>query len=396
MSLERPPERATQSSKARERIQKRKLRTQEVAQVGASRRTSSSQLAPKGALRLPKVDMKFIRPIVFGVVALVFMGVLIFVVGLFTDTPTQTPQNAIWIGSDWTYKQHSDEELATLVSRLREMKIGTVYARVSELNFDGTWTGIPSQRNRFDEVESDVKAFVAQFKAAYPEADIYGSVHFRVDIGPDGYRLNKDAYRITVADFSRQMVQNLGFDGVMLVVEPVIGNNNTDFLDLVRRVRSSIGEDVLLAVAVPPDWSPEGVDIPKPIELPSGTAWDSDYKKRVALLQVDQMVIQAYNSYLKTPLDYQEWMAYQVETYANTIAELNIDTQILIGLPAYRDFLPAHDARIENIETGANGVKVGLARAGDNSAFISGVALYALWDMTDVEWELFKAQWVTP
>ncbi|HRF98862.1 MAG TPA: hypothetical protein PLZ51_26815, partial [Aggregatilineales bacterium] len=150
MSLERPPERATQSSKARERIQKRKLRTQEVAQVGASRRTSSSQLAPKGALRLPKVDMKFIRPIVFGVVALVFMGVLIFVVGLFTDTPTQTPQNAIWIGSDWTYKQHSDEELATLVSRLREMKIGTIYARVSELNFDGTWTGIPSQRNRFD------------------------------------------------------------------------------------------------------------------------------------------------------------------------------------------------------------------------------------------------------
>lgn len=396
MSLERPPERATHTSKARERIQKRKTRTQQVTAVSSSRRPRSSQLAPKGALRLPKLDMKFIRPMLFGVAAFIFMGALIVVVGLFSGTETVIPQNAIWIGSDWTYRQHSNDEMNGLVNRLREAKIGTVYARVSELNFDGTWTGIPSQRNRFDEVESDVKNFVTQFKAAYPEATLYGSVHFRVDIGPDGYRLNKEAYRITVADFSRQVVDNLGFDGVMLVVEPVVGNNNTDFLDLVRRVRSAMGEDVLLAVAIPPDWSPEGVDIPKPTELPAGTAWDADYKKRVALLRVDQMVILAYNSYLKTPPDYQNWMAYQVETYATIIQELGIDTQILVGLPAYQTTLPAHDARVENVETGANGVKMGLARAGDSSSVISGVALYALWDMTDIEWELYKQHWLTP
>lgn len=396
MSLERPPERATHTSKARERIQKRKTQTQQVSAVSSSRRPRNSQLAPKGALRLPKVDMKYIRPLLFGVAALLFMVILIVVVGLFSGTETVTPQNAIWIGSDWTYRQHSDDEMNGLVNRLRDAKIGTVYARVSELNFDGTWTGIPSQRNRFDEVESDVKSFVTQFKAAYPEATLYGSVHFRVDIGPDGYRLNKEAYRVTVADFSRQVVDNLGFDGVMLVVEPVIGNNNTDFLDLVRRVRSAIGEDVLLALAVPPDWSPEDADIPKPIELPAGTAWDTDYKKRVALLRADQLVVLAYNSYLRTPPDYQNWMAYQVETYATVIQELGIDTQILIGLPAYQTTLPAHDARVENIETGANGVKMGLARAGDSAGVISGVALYALWDMTEIEWELYKQHWLTP
>ncbi|MCU0481004.1 MAG: hypothetical protein MUE54_07305 [Anaerolineae bacterium] len=396
MSLERPPERATHTSKARERIQKRKTRTQQVTAVSPSRRPRNAQLAPKGALRLPKVDMKYIRPLLFGVAAFLFMGMLIVVVGLFSGTETVTPQNAIWIGSDWTYRQHSDDEMNGLVNRLRDAKIGTVYARVSELNFDGTWTGIPSQRNRFDEVESDVKNFVTQFKAAYPEATLYGSVHFRVDIGPDGYRLNKEAYRVTVADFSRQVVDNLGFDGVMLVVEPVVGNNNTDFLDLVRRVRSAIGEDVLLALAVPPDWSPEDADIPKPFELPTGTAWDTDYKKRVALLRADQLVVLAYNSYLKTASDYQNWMAYQVQTYATVIQELGIDTQILVGLPAYQTALPAHDARVENIETGANGVKMGLARAGDAASVISGVALYALWDMTDIEWELYKQHWLTP
>lgn len=396
MSLERPPERATHTSKARERIQKRKTRTQQTATVSSARRPRNAQLAPKGALRLPKIEMKYIRPILFGVGALIFMGILIVVVGLFSGTEAVTPQNAIWIGSDWTYRQHTDDEMNSLVSRLREMQIGTVYARVSELNFDGTWTGIPSQRNRFDEVESDVKAFVAQFKAAYPEATLYGSVHFRVDIGPDGYRLNKEAYRITVADFSRQVVENLGFDGVMLVVEPVIGNNNTDFLDLVRRVRSALGEDNLLALAIPPDWSPEGVDIPKPSDLPSGTAWDEDYKKRVALLRVDQLVVLTYNSYLKTPEDYQSWMAYQVETYAAVIQGLDINTQVLIGLPAYHTALTAHDDRVENIETGVNGIKIGLARAGDSASAISGVALYALWDMTDIEWELYKRFWITP
>jgi hypothetical protein len=395
MSLERPPERATQSSKARERIQKRKQRTQEVAQVGVSRRTSTSQVAPKGAMRLPTVDMKYVRPLGFVVAALIFMVILITVVGLFTGAPTVTPQNALWVGSDWTYTQHTDDEIATLVTRLREAKIGTIYARVSELNFDGTWTGIPSQRNRFDEVESDVRAFVAQFKAAYPEADLYGAVHFRVDIGPDGYRLDKEAYRITVAEFSRLVVQNLGFDGVMLVVEPVVSNNSTDFLDLVRRVRSSIGEDVLLAVAIPPDWSPAGADIPIPSELPVGMAWDEDYKKRLALLRPDQIVIQAYNSFLRTPQEYEQWMAYQVQTYATVIQSLNTNIDVLIGLPAYETILPAHDARVENIQTATNGVKIGLARAGDASVAITGVALYALWDMTDVEWELFRVHWLT-
>ncbi|MCL4255753.1 MAG: hypothetical protein KJ043_18495, partial [Anaerolineae bacterium] len=222
----------------------------------------------------------------------------------------------------------------------------------------------------------------------------YGSVHFRVDIGPDGYRLNKEAYRITVADFCRQVVQNLGFDGVMLVVEPVVTNNNTDFLDLIRRVRSAIGEDVALAIAIPPDWTPDGVDIPASPDLQAGTAWDSDYKKRVALQRPDQIVVLTYNSFLNTPQEYQEWMAYQVETYARTIAELDIDTQVLIGLPAYQPFLPAHDDRVENIESGANGVKIGLARAGDFASNISGVALYALWDMTELDWEMYRRFWL--
>lgn len=395
MSLERPPERATHKSKARERIEKRKTRTQQMPTVGgSSRRPRNAQLAPKGAFKMPELDMKFIRPIIFGGGALLFMAMLIVVVGLFTGSEAPRPQNAIWIGTDWTYNQYDTDQLNGLTTRLREMKIGTVYARVSELNFDGTWTGISTQRNRFDEVESDVKAFVTQFKQAYPEATLYGSVHFRVDIGPDGYRLNKDAYRITVADFCRQVVQNLGFDGVMLVVEPVITNNNTDFLDLIRRVRSAIGEDVALAIAIPPDWTPEGVDIPTSPDLQAGTAWDTDYKKRVALQRPDQIVVLTYNSFLNTPQEYQEWMAYQVETYARTIAELNVDTQILIGLPAYQPFLPAHDERVENIESGANGVKIGLARAGDFASNISGVALYALWDMTELDWEMYRRFWL--
>lgn len=396
MSLERPSQRATHKSKARERIEKRKTRTQQMAQVGgASRRSRSAQLAPKGAFTLPKIDMKYIRPIVFGAGALAFMAMLIFVVGLFTGSEPAKLQNALWIGTDWTYNQYDTDQLNALVTRLRQMQIGIVYARVSELNFDGTWTGIANQRNRFDEVESDVRTFVTQFKQAYPEATLYGSVHFRVDIGPDGYRLNKEAYRITVAEFSRQVVQNLGFDGVMLVVEPVITNNNTDFLDLARRVRSAIGENSKLALAIPPDWTPTGVDIPVSSELQAGTAWDSDYKKRVALLRPNQIVVLAYNSFLNNPQDYQQWMAYQVETYVRVFTELNIQTQLLIGLPAYQVALPAHDPRVENIESGAGGVKIGLARVGDSARLISGVALYALWDMTEVEWELYKRYWLT-
>lgn len=395
MSVERPPQRATHKSKARERIAKRKTRTQQMAQLNIARRTRNAQLAPKGAFQMPQLDVKFIRPILVGIGGLLFMVMLIALVGLFTGKEAPKPQNAIWIGTDWTYRQHAPEQLDALVTRLRQMQIGTVYARVSELNFDGTWTGIATGRNRFDEVESDVKTFVTQFKQAYPEATLYGSVHFRINIGPDEYRLNKEAYRITVADFCRRVVQTLGFDGVMLVVEPVVTNNNTDFLDLVRRVRSAVGEDVPLALAIPPDWTPLGVDIPTSPDLQAGTAWDVDYKKRVMLQRPDQLVVLAYNSFLKEPQDYQQWVAYQVETYARTIAQLDVNTQILIGLPAYQPSLPAHDDRVENIQTGANGIKIGLARAGDSARFISGVALYALWDMTEIDWEMYRRFWLS-
>jgi hypothetical protein len=386
---QQPPRR----SRARERQERRRARRQPMLEAAPTARKVRDQLAPSGGFTLPKIDARFVRPLIFLAAAAFFMGTVIIAIGMLKDNPVEVGPNAIWVGDEWTYQTHDDPAVEEFVRQLRTHQIGSVYAHVSELNLDGTWTGIPEMTNLFGEVQEEVTAFVRQFKRLYPDVQLYGTIRVRADIGPEGYRLDDPELQQNVAEFSAQIVNIMGFDGVMINADP-IWNGDEHFLALLRGVRQAIGSQARLAVAVPPDWTPEDVDIPTPDIIEPGTVWDEQYKQRVALIQVNQLVVHAYNSYLTSTEDYTAWMSYQVEAYAQAIASLRSNTRVMIGVPAYENALPAHDVRVENMLSALDGIALGLQRAGEAGDIVRGLAIYAAWDIDDVEWRHFRANWI--
>lgn len=381
-------------NKARERQQRRRARQQAVESPAASRRRArTAQLAPAGERELPQIDFRRLRPFFLGVGAVVFMLAVIVGVGMFKNNPVVPAANAIWLGIEWTYADRSDDDIRNLVAQLRDHQIGIVYAHVSELNVDSTWTGRTNGQNRFDEVEANVTAFVEKLNRFYPEAELYGVLGIRADIGEDSYRLDDENVVRTVASFSTQVVNTLGFDGVMLNVEPV-WNGDEFFIALIRQVRQTIGDTPSLAVAVPPDWTPTDVDIPTPSLIAPGTAWDNRYKQRIAILQIDQMVVHTYNSYLTRSDEYADWVAYQVATFSEAVAALETDVELIFGVPTYEDVRPAHDKRVENVQSAVIGIQRGLVQAGTAASSVRGVALFAEWDIETPEWELFQELWL--
>lgn len=356
-----------------------------------TRGITSARSAARGAastanksMPVEQIKLPISRTGLYVIGSIVFIVLVVIVLGEIRNRPDEVHPNMLWIGTEWTYEVNDEASVAAFVEHLRTHKIGTVYAWVSWLQPDNTWRGQDNFAN--------VQAFVQQFHELYPEGELFGWVSLPVEGDGIPYRLNDVAVQNAVASFSRRVIDEFGFEGVYLNVEPV-WNNDQNFLDLLRRVRTAVGQNVSISVAIPPDWSPLDADIPVPPLIIPGTVWDTTYKQSVALL-VDQLAVMAYNSGLTSPSDYVEWMAYQVETFANAVDQINGGTTIFIGIPTYDAELPGHDPAVENVITAVEGVKNGLEQAGTASRFVRGLAIYAGWTTDEQEWSDFMVAWL--
>jgi len=379
-----PPE-SPRKNRARERHQRRKERVQGMAHpAGAPIR----QIRPAGAFQLPKFQIPTgsNRLILYGIAGAAFIVLVIFVLQRLKNTgdATELEPNAIWLGTQWTYDNPSDEAMTNLVQRLRDNQIGTAYAFISLLQPNGTWT----DTERLDAVAS----FADRFKRAFPTVQLYGWLSIGSQGADGNNRLSDTSVQQNIADFSQRAIGDFNFDGVFLNVVP-ISNGDESYLALLRKVRATIGENAALAVAVPPDWTPTDAGIPVPRQIEPGTVWDETYKQRVALL-ANQIFVAAYNAGFDTPADYSAWMAYQVKTFAQAIADLETSTELIIGIPTYDAAPPDHDPAIENAETAIQGIAAGLSDAGNAASFVRGIGVYAEWETSENEWNQLKRLWV--
>lgn len=376
-------------SKARERQRRRRARKSQSTAVPSALRRAGRQLTPQDAITLPDIrKIPYIRQIGLAVLAGVFMVALILLVGLFKDDTGEAPPNAIWLGDDWTLAERTESDVADLVERLREHEIGTVYAWLSWLQPDGMWSGRPERDENFNDYEQQVIAFAETFNRLYPEARLYGWLYINLptDVIAD------DEVVGSISAFSLRVTDRLNFDGVFLDVQPV-WNDDENYLALLQGVRSMVGQNTPIAASIPPDWTPEGVDIPQPAVIAPGTVWDTAYKQRVALM-VDQLVVQPYNSYLTSATDYPAWVAHQVEVYAEAVAELRTTTQVVIGLPIFEANPPAHDPTVETLGGALVGINMGLEQAGDSADVITGVGIFVERDMTADDWQTYRTGWL--
>ncbi len=369
-------------SRARERHERRKEREQSMAQPsgGVSRR----QLVPSGGFKMPEIHLPANRLMLYGVAGVVFILAVIFILGRLKNNAPQLGSNAIWIGTQWTYDVPDENQVNGLVQKLTDHRIGTVYAWVSLLQPNNTWT---------DTVKLDqVKAFAKEFKRLYPKANLYGWLSIGSQGADGNNRLGDPNVQQMIADFSQRIIAEFGFDGIALNIVPV-SNNDENYLALLRKVRATIGETGVMAVAVPPDWTPADANIPMPPQIAPDTFWDEPFKQRVALL-ADQLIVTAYNSGLPTPADYSAWVAYQIKSFTTAITDLQTTTEILIGVPTYDAQLPTHDPAVENVTSAVDGIRQGLGQvSGDAAKLVKGIAIYAEWQTSDDDWSKIKSLW---
>ncbi len=364
---------------ARERHERRQQRQHAKPSV------APRQLRPPQQFTMPKIKIPRGSGVLIGIVgAVLFVVLVVYVLGQLRNDEPEIQPNALWLGTEWTYETHTDEEVAALVQKLRDEKIGTIYAWVSYYKYDGTW-------NAADKFGA-VTAFAKQFNAAYPEADLYGWVSVPVQDENGGIREDYATLGQPIADFSKRVLDEFGFKGLFLNVETV-WDGDENFLTLLRDVRATVGMDVKISAAIPPDWSPSNSNIPLPPLIEPGTEWAKTYKQSVALL-VDHMAVMAYHSGLSSTADYAQWVAYQVKTFADAVAELDTSTDLIIGIPTFDAEPPGHDPLVENVTSAVEGVKLGLQEAGDAASYVRGLAIYGWWTTDDAEWQDFQTAWL--
>ena len=144
---------------------------------------------------------------------------------------------------------------------------------------------------------------------------------------------------------------------------------------------------------MPPDRIPTNPDVPIGTTLNADLTWDVDYKQRVGLLQVDEMVIMAHASGLLDPEQYRVWVGYQVYSYVDAVNELEDQPEFVVALPTY-DNEPEHDSAVETIPAAAAGVKLGMDQLGDARQHVKGVGLYEYKTTDSLEWALYEENWL--
>ena len=325
--------------------------------------------------------------------ALVIAVVLVALVASQLLLPGVEPlprNNAIWLDRAWTYGGLESDGLTAAIAELQTHGIGKAYAWVSTLGVDGRWAGGLDGSSFMDARDT-----VADFAAAVGEADDALTLYAWMEIWTHGdatvgYRLDDDNLHQNIADFSRLLIDQMGFDGLLLDVKPIFSDNG-DLISLIRRVRSAIGLETPIAIAVSADLTPHNLRAQNVAAIAPGTMWSDNFKKRV-MVSADEVALLLYQSYRQDAGDYIDWVAYHVETY---VSLLETATEVYASIPHYAAASQAHNPAVESLPNALDGVKQGLQQLDEESrSLLTGVAIFADRQLGEADWSLFHERWL--
>ncbi len=299
--------------------------------------------------------------------------------------------NAIWLDRSWVYGSQIDGRLNELSGQMVDNRIGAVYAYVSSLGVNNRWSGDPQGDISFMDSRDKVRDFANALKGRSDQIELLAWIEIWTHLDTqDGYRLDEADLHQNIADFCRLLVEQLGFDGVLLDVKPMFSGNN-DFIRLIRRVRSELGLETPIAVTVTADLTPPDPRLKDVPLIAPGTMWSADFKKRV-MVSADEVVLLMYQSYRQDRQDYANWVAYHVETYVKL---LETATDVMVSIPNYGGASSAHNPQIETMAAALDGVAKGLGRLDEDlRTLLTGVAIYSDVQLSETDWNVFREKWL--
>ncbi len=275
------------------------------------------------------------------------------------------------MGVTWSMDEYSSEDITQLATTLQSQHVDDVYIYVSYLKAG----------DFFNPTFDHAQDFVTTFKQTAPDIRVLAWVGIPVSITqPDGTvvknRLESEAIRQQIADFSAFIVTDLGFDGIHLNAE-LVSNNDKAFLDTLKLIRDTMPRDAFFSTTTHALRLDHPVTVsPYPMQ---GHHWNPDYLRQVAQ-HVDQLALMAYDSGLSFPRDYLDWMTYQVTVSQQTLIDSPVE--LLIGLPTSEEWTPSHQTQAETLLIALNGIQNGY------TGHVDGIAIYPYWDTDDAEWRL--------
>ncbi|MET7690679.1 hypothetical protein ABZT06_22350 [Streptomyces sp. NPDC005483] len=289
-------------------------------------------------------------------------------------------KDALWLGHAWVDGRKTDSDVRALARRLRNSGIRDLYVHAGPLEHDGR---LPAP--------------------AYPKAAwLIGAVHkaapgIRVQAwlgdklateSPDGMRLAEKDTRAAVVRSTRQIL-TAGFDGAHFDLEP-LHSGDEHYLDLLDTLHG-----VTRARGVPLSVAAHQIDPLPALHSVAGTLaghpkwWSQSYFGQVAR-RVDQIAVMSYDT--STPLQslYGGYVAQQTSLALEVTPD---STDLLMGLPFYRENNFDHWAHAETVPAAVRGVRLGLSRT-DAARTNFGVALYVDFAATETDWTAYERDWV--
>lgn len=303
---------------------------------------------------------------VAGLVAAITSVILLAprVIEFFTeDEPAN--DNRTWLTAVWTQQDRPIEDVTELIRLLEGHRVTVAYIQTNRWHgLTGEYIELPYTQN-----------FLQRFRNKSSTVKLYVWLIMDYDQLLDANATGQ------VLAFAERAIIELGFDGIHLQVRSV-PDNSEDFIALLRDLRTAIGPRIPLSITVPPDRIPADPDVPMGISPANELTWSQEYKRRV-LLNVNEVVLMAHASGLTTELDYERWLGYQIQTYADLLNELQIDIKYIAALPTYAAEF-AHDPAVENVPTALKGVDEAEKRSPQVKKKLSGTGIYP-WDEAGAE-----------
>jgi len=323
--------------------------------------------------------------------ALPILGILAFFALLLTGEEELPSNNAIWLDKSWVYAELDTARIADLRVQMQAQQIGSAYTYVSTLGAGQRWSGHPEQGGEFMQAREQVTQFVRAFKREPDDLRLFAWLEiWAVSPGEAGSLLSDSGAHQYIADFARLMVNEMGFDGILLDIKPIFRDDD-DFVRVLSRVRASIGTDKTLAVAIQADLTPPDPLLEALPGLAPGTMWSPNFKLRV-LQAADEVILPLYQSYRQDARDYINWAAVNIEA---AVSQLDENTALLASIPQYGPASAAHNPQVETIALALDGVHAGLQRlSAEQRHRLSGVAIFSDAPLSAEAWQAYRTGWL--
>jgi len=291
-------------------------------------------------------------------------------------------ENAAWVASRWSDTLITSPERRKLANDLAGRGVKWIYAGQGSLDAGGR---LPAANSLY------AGGLAADVHRAQPDMRILAWISGR-NGGSNGLPLADPAVRSRIVEAGRFMVDQLGFDGVHLDIEPA-PSGDPHYLTLLDEMRLGIGSHTLSVAAMKA--APFSVNIGPFNPLPY--SWDGSYYTEVAR-RVDQLAVMTYDSALPFANLYIKYVAWQTQR-AMYSADEYPECEVFIGVPSYEEPRWNHYPRAENMAAGLQGVLEGLRemrRNGDLPSNFRGIAIFAEWTTSPEEWRVFDDLWSSP